>query len=137
MPAIYKPAICPLEYGLISGPRGRLPLTGVRGVRCGGIMVVMIKRERTRFAKNRGFGALGPLLIIAYCIACWQAILVGRRWYSRALLIGRRCLGAMTVAAYHRALSFQNTHCNLEKATIHPFHFIKSTTSTHLLLSPE
>jgi hypothetical protein len=30
-------------------------------------MVVMMKRERTRFAKNRGFGALGPLLIIAYC----------------------------------------------------------------------
>jgi hypothetical protein len=30
-------------------------------------MVVIIKRERTRFAKNRGFGALGPLLIIAYC----------------------------------------------------------------------
>jgi hypothetical protein len=35
-------------------------------MRYGGIIVVIIKREKTRFAKNRGFSALRPLLIIAY-----------------------------------------------------------------------
>ncbi len=66
MPTIYKLVIRPLKYKLISGPRGRLLLTGVRGMRYGGIIVVIIKREKTRFAKNRGFSALRPLLIIAY-----------------------------------------------------------------------
>jgi hypothetical protein len=57
---ICKLAIFPLVYRLVSGPRGRLPSTGARGRRCGGIIAVMMEGRRRGSRKIAVLMRLGP-----------------------------------------------------------------------------